>query len=199
VDNMSWIDEALTGIEGLTDEVKTSVLANINKSFPINAVPKEQYNKKVSELNDVNTQLTTTTSEIDKLSKSSQTAEEYKAQLAKVNTDFETFKADTTKRESNGNKLEQLKKHLSTKFSPDAIDLLAGTFDLNTLVQSENGDIVDIDSKITALATARPSLAIVSVPVTPIPPTGTTPAGEVDTSKMSEADYWAAQRAEKKS
>ena len=194
---MKWFEDLLNSVSELSDSQKIALTTSFNKEFPLNAVPKEQYTKKTDELKAASDQLDTTNTQIEDLKKSSESTDILKTQLEKITTDFNDFKSNTEKRETNSTKLGKLKEHLSTKFSPDAIDLIANTFDLDKLVQSENGNIVDIETKMEELASSRPTLVISKVPGTPPPKSGDTPPGEVDTTKMTDAEYYAQVRATK--
>ena len=190
---MKWFEELLTDIN---TEVAKGLTEKFNKAFPLNAVPKDQYSKKTDEIKTLTDELETVNTNLTKMSKDTQTAEEYKIELDKLKGDYDTFKGNSEKREKDAEKKSKLKDNLSTKFAKDSVDLLVGTFNLDELLINEAGEIVDIESKLTKLAEARPSLTIVVDNKSPDSKDGKS-KDEVDTSKLSDAEYFAAQAAKK--
>ena len=191
---MKWFEELLTDID---TEVAKTLTEKFNKAFPLNAVPKDQYSKKTDEIKTLTDELETVNTNLANMSKDTQTAEEYKIELDKLKGDYDTFKGNSEKREKEAVMKQKLIKNLSTKFAGDSIDLLVGEYKLDELTLNEAGEIVDIESKMLKQAESRPSLVISTSTTTPPNNDGQTKPTDVDTSKLSDAEYFAAQAAKK--
>ena len=193
---MEWLDEIIGAVEGITEEQKTAITKGFNAEFPKNAVPKNQYAKKIAELEAANAQISESTIKIETLSKSSATVGELKKQLETIKEEHDTFKADVAKREINSTKLEGIKKMLSKHFAADAVDLIASTYNLEEITLTEKGEVVDAESKIATQKAARPSL-VITESANSNPPNGGDPVTPVtDTSKLTDEEYYASLRKE---
>lgn len=156
-------------------------------------VSAEKHDKMKAEYKATQKQLDSVQEQLKGFDDSNTTIEDLKAKLEESNNSFEQFKKDTEKRESNFNKLTKLKESMAKKFNADAIDLLASTINLEELQLNEAGEIVDVDVKLDRIAENRPSLKLNTEPNTPKPPSGGTPQGEPDFSKMTDAEYFSYQ------
>jgi len=191
---MEWIKELAK--QYVSEENLEAFVEGVKKEFPKHAALKSDFNGKIAEIENLNGQLEKVNGEIASLKDASNPNEELKAKLETMTSDFETFKLDTQKRETQRSIKETLKKTLSKSFNDDAVDLLADTYKLDDMTINEAGEIVDIESKINRLKEQRPSL-VKSYVADGTPPADRVTKPEVDTSKMSDDEYFAAKAAEK--
>jgi len=179
-----WIKKIVG--EAFTDDM----MEKVKKEAPKHMALKTDFNARGDEITNLKKQLTETQAKIETLSKSATGNEELKAQLEKATLDLETFKNETDKREKNFIKSGKLKDALAKKITPDAVDLIIPSFNLDELNVNEAGEIVDIDSKIDKILESRPTLKLDSkINGTPPKDKNNVPP-EDDFSKMSDVEYY---------
>lgn len=190
---MEWIKELAK--EFVPEDKMEAFVEGVKKEFPKHAALKVDFNAKIDEINDLNRQLEEMNGKIAELKEAGNPNEELKAKLEEINGEFNQFKSDTQKRENNRATKDTLKDELSKHFNKDAVDLLVGTFNLDELTKNEAGNIVDLETKIGRLKEERPNLVKGHTPETPPAPDRIPPAPDTDYSKMTDEEYFAAQRA----
>lgn len=157
-------------------------------------VPADKYEKLKSEHKNIVEQYEQSQASIKVLESKTGDTEELNKQLKAINDDFESFKANASKRENDFIKQTKLKDALRNKVNPDAIDLIESKFKLDDLVLNEAGELVDINSKIDNELQARPTLKLNVNIDTPVPPKDKQNINDVDLSKLSDAEYFALKR-----
>jgi len=156
-------------------------------------VPADKYEKLKGEYKDLETQSDATNKQIEELKNSSGEVEGLKEKLTTLTTEYDQFKQDSQKREVNFKKTTAYKELLSKNFNPDAVDLLLNTVNLDEINLNEAGKVVDGEVKMQRLAESKPSLKLSNV-IEGNKPTDKTTVQEVDTSKMTDDEYFAQQR-----
>ena len=160
---MEWLENLLkeNGIEKTED-----IVESFKKEFPNHAVPKEQYNKKVykieeieSELNSANKQLEQTNDQIDKLKGDAEGKEEIKKQLESIQAEYNEYKESEQDRINSIKKRSVLEKELLTSNVPeDAVDLLISDFNIDDMELDEEGNIKNLNDHKEKVKQKRPSL-----------------------------------------
>ena len=176
----------------VTEKLGTVELAIFNDGSVVNA---DKHDLLKAEHKTLQDQYAESNKKIEDITNAAGESDTLKEQLKILGEEYNTFKADTTKREANFNKGTVLKELLRKNFNPDAVDLLANTFNLDELILNEAGQIVDADSKIKTLAESKPSLKLVEV-IEGMPPTDKNNPSKVDTSKMTDEEYFAYKKKE---
>ena len=187
---MDWLKEIMG--EALTDEMMEKVKKEIPKHFVI----KSDFNKRGDDIKDLTDQLEKANASMKELSAKADASDEIKAKLETLTTEYDDYKKGADQREKNYKVKGQLEKVLAKHFNPDAVEYLANSFKLEELTLNEAGEIVDIDAKVTRLAEAKPGLKLTTVANTQTPPGDKQTKTEVDYDSMSDAEYYAAKRAE---
>ena len=152
---MEWLKELL-GDDDL--------VSKITKELPKHFIPKEQYNKKIEELNTVITDRDTyklehenSTKTISDLKSKAELADKYKTDYESMSTTVETLKSESAKQVERVKKEYILERKLiANKAVEDGIDLLKKEFDIDSLVL-DGDDIKDFDSVITPIKEKRKS------------------------------------------
>lgn len=147
---MEWLKEILGD-----DALVTKVTQELGKHF----IPKDQYNKKVSDLQTVQDEYTAfkasqeqTTRELEQLKTKAQLADEYKGKYEQLETTMQTLKSDSDKQVARIKKEYLLERKLiASKAVEDGIDLLKKEFDVDAL-ELDGDDFKDWD---TAFAPVR--------------------------------------------
>lgn len=142
------------------------IQGKFNAEFPKHAVPKDQYNKKVeevsnkeSELKNANDKLEELNGTVSKLKDEVGVTEELKQKFEKVNSDFETYKKETDDRIVTIKKRSAYEKMLvQSGVNESALDLLVQTADYEKINLTEDGDIQKKDEIINELKEKRKSL-----------------------------------------
>ena len=185
-------------LEALGEELATQVKAKLGSMELAIAndgsyMPVEKHDKLKSEYKALQEQYDQSSKQIEELSSKSGETEGLQEQLKTLSAEYETFKTESTKREANYVKGNALKELLRGSFNPDAVDLLVGTFNLDEISLNEAGKIVDGELKMQRLAEAKPSLKLSEV-IEGDKPKDRQTKDTVDYSKMSDEEYFAAQR-----
>ncbi len=166
--------------EGQTLE---GAMESFKAEFPKYAVPKEQYNKKVTELNGVqeelqgsNSQLEETAGKIETLTGLAEGNEELKTSLNTLQSEYSEYKDGETTRLTNVQKRHKAELLLGdNKANRDSIDLLVGQLDFDKMTLLESGNLDGFDSQLDGLKESRPTLFAT---VTTEDPNGKPPAGK---------------------
>lgn len=163
---MSWMDEIFSK-EGQTLE---GALALLKTEFPKNAIPKEQYNTKVTalatattELETAQAQLSETNAKIEDLTSKVGDNEALKTELTAVSTELKEYKesGDTRVAEVE-TKLE--KKHRAEMLLrdsgavKDSVKHLLSDLDFDSLVLVDSGDLEGFDTQLEKLKIDSPTL-----------------------------------------
>jgi chromosome segregation ATPase len=153
--------------EGQTLE---GALATLKSEFPKNAIPKEQYNTKVTalatattELETAQTQLSETNSKIEELTNKVSDNEELKTELTAVSTELNEYKSgEETRVTEVKTKLE--KRHKAEMLIRDSgavrdsVKHLINDLDFDALSITESGDLDGFDSQLEKLKSDSPTL-----------------------------------------
>lgn len=185
---MEWVKEYAKSF--VSEDQIESFVEGFNKEFPKHAVIKSEFNKRGEMIESLTGQLETVNQQVTELKEKGNPNEELKNKLDSMTAEFEKYKQDASKRETQYAMKDKLKSELGKSFNEDAVDLLLGTFNLDDLTTNEAGDIVDLESKIGKLKEQRPNLVKEYKPTSPKPEDRNTPP-EVDTSKMTDEEYYA--------
>jgi len=195
---MDWLEEILK--KYVTDEAKLKEFTEeVNKTFPLNAVPKKQYNDKVTELNYKTVELETAS---EKIKETTETlagfatleveSKEGKDKIAALEKDLTEYKDGESTRiagvESAFQKQGALDRALRlAKANPEALDFLSEQFKMDdlTLGDDKKSFVAGFDSQIEAIKTAKPSFFLAEK----IGESGTPPAGN-PVEKESTKPYW---------
>lgn len=122
-------------------------------------VPAEKHDSMKAELKANQEQLEKLQKDLQATEGKEQTIEELKQKLQQANTDYETFKQETEKREIISKKKNAAIKALEEAGAiKSSIDLLANTLDLEQLQLDKQGNLVDKDTIINDLKTQREGL-----------------------------------------
>lgn len=122
-------------------------------------VPAEKHDSMKAELKANQEQLEKLQKDLQATEGKEQTIEELKQKLQQANTDYETFKQETEKREIINKKKNAAIKALEEAGAiKSSIDLLANTLDLEQLQLDKQGNLVDKDTIINDLKTQREGL-----------------------------------------
>lgn len=126
-------------------------------------VPAEKYESLKATHKQATEQQTALQAKLAELEKGSSTAEELKAQLAKVNADYENYKKEVAETEVKKTKqkaiYDALEKAGAVKSS---IDLLANVIKLDEVTLDEKGNLQDVDKLISPIKESRKELFTVS-------------------------------------
>lgn len=152
---MEWLDEVLKGIADET--VRASIKEGMTKGIGVNFIPKDKFNEVNTELKAQKDQAIKTEATIAELTGKAKTAEEKDAIIKQMTADNEAFKAETDKRILNTQKLSALQVKLATEVSPDAVDLVAGLINLDSVTYADN-KITNYDDVVKPVREARASL-----------------------------------------
>ncbi len=150
----------------LNDEKVEDKLEAIKQELPKHFIPKDKYNEQADKLKAKETELEETTGKINELSEkvktlsgSEEEKEALKEQLGKINTDFETFKAEAETRVANIKKKQAIERGLrDANANPDTIDLLIDKFDLATIELDDKDNVKAFDKHLEPLKETRKSL-----------------------------------------
>lgn len=185
---MEWVKEYVKNF--VSEDQIESFVEGFNKEFPKHAVIKSEFNKRGEMIESLTGQLEGVNRQVTELKEKGNPNEELKSKLDNMTSEFEKYKQDASKREKQYVMKDRLKSELGKSFNEDAVDLLLGTFNLEELTTNEAGDIVDLESKIGKLKAERPNLVKEYKPTSPKPKDRTT-TQEVDTSQMTDEEYYA--------
>lgn len=160
---MEWIKNILSNAE---EEDLDEIVERIKQEFPKHAVPKEQYNKKADKVEELETelegakeQLEQTNDQLENLKEAAEGKDELKEQLESIQSEYNEYKDKEQERINRIKKTSALEKELLTSNVPeDAVDLLISDFNLDDLVLSDDGKIVNIDDHKKKVKEKRPSL-----------------------------------------
>lgn len=164
---MEWFTEILKD-SGLSEDAVSALVDKVKAEFPKHAVPKEQYNKKVEALGELEKehetakgQLEAFNGEISQLREKADLSDEMKEKFESINGEYDTYKNGEAERLA-GVRKEMLALNLAGKYTAeDTADVVAGMLDLEKLVLSEDGkNLLGFDDQINSLKSQRPSLFI---------------------------------------
>lgn len=181
---MDWLKEILGDLA--TDEV----IEKFKKEFPKHAVPKEQYAKKVSELDATATQLEQQNAKLQEIESKVGDVEATKKLLSDTKTEYDQFKADADKRIATTEKKAKLEVELHKSFIEDSVSLIIDKLNFDE-IELKDGNVRDLNEHIEKLKTQYPKLAKTTTVDGDKPPTGGTNPPQADTSKLSDAEYYA--------
>ncbi len=174
--------------EGQTLE---GAMESFKAEFPKYAIPKEQYNKKVAELDEAkaelqssNDQLQETAGKIETLTGLADGNEELKTSLTTLQGEYAEYKDGETTRLTNVQKRHKAELLLGdNKANKDSIDLLVGQLDFDKMTLLESGNLDGFDSQLEGLRESRPTLFATT---TTVDPNGKPPAGSTSEVENSE-------------
>ena len=164
---MEWVENFLEqiGIEG-EENINEAVAVFKSDYFPKNAVPKDEYNKKSSKVEELESELDTakeqleqTNSQLDELSDKAENNEELKQNLEEIKSEYEEYKEQEEQRLNQIKKKSTLeKKLLKSNANQDAVDLLMNDFDVEELELDEEGNLNNFDEQLEQVQEKRPTL-----------------------------------------
>lgn len=150
---MEWLKELLKDVP---DSEK--LMESIQKELPKYFKPAEVFNTVNNELKATKEQLAGMNTTLEQLTQKSQTADEYKTQLDKLNLEHAEFVKNADKRVEEVKKSHILQNSLlEAGADKSAVDLLAGTIDLNT-IELADGKIKGFDDLLKPIKESRPTL-----------------------------------------
>ena len=160
---MSWMDDIFSK-EGQTLD---GALATLKSEFPKNAIPKEQYNTKVTALTTATTELETakaqlseTNSKIEELTNKVSDNEELKTELTAVSTEYksgeETRVTEVKTKLEKRHKAEMLIRDSGAV--KDSVKHLINDLDFDALSITESCDLDGFDSQLEKLKSDSPTL-----------------------------------------
>ena len=146
---------------GLTDEAINSVMQEYGKSVNALKAQNEAYKNQEDELNQTKKQLDKMQEDLKQLEASESTIEELKSKIKAKDEEFNTFKADTEKREIQRRKTSALSKVLKEAGAiEESIDLLIPVFDIDAVQIDKNGNIIDKDDLINPIKESKKGLFV---------------------------------------
>ena len=164
---MEWVENYLNEI-GIEDENKIEEAVELFKSeyFPKNAVPNDEYKKKSSKVEELESELDTakeqleqTNQQLDELSDKAEGKEELKNNLEQIKSEYEEYKEQEEQRLQQIKKKSTLEKQLlKSKANEDAVDLLINDFSLDELQLDEEGNLANFDEHLEQVKEKRPTL-----------------------------------------
>lgn len=129
---------------GLTDEQITNIEKAINKEIPKEFVSKEQYNKKVVALSEVNAELTQVKGELTDSQATNSNNAKYKSDYESLLTEYNNYKRDIEGKQVKESKLKAIEEMLKKdNFVPSSIRLLQKEFDIDKIELDENNKVKD--------------------------------------------------------
>lgn len=178
-------------IEAGVDESKVAELVDFSKkSVPKEFVPNTVYKEKTTELENVSNQLNETTSKIEELKTSADTAESLKTQLSELKTKNDEFKNEAEARVSKVKK-ELIMRDKLVKAGADANNLDLLMYDVNNKMDDlklDGEDISNADELIKDLKTKRSVLfSKTEIGSNSNPEDNTDPTDETDFSELDDA------------
>ena len=157
---MEWVENFLkqVGIEG-EENINEAVAVFKSDYFPKNAVPKDEYNKKSSKIDELESELGTakeqleqTNEQLDELSSKAENNEELKQNLEQIKSEYEQYQEQEQER------LNQIKKKSATKdllysanADPKLSKLLLKDIDYDEVELGEDGEIANADDILNPL------------------------------------------------
>ena len=164
---MEWVENFLkqVGIEG-EENINEAVAVFKSDYFPKNAVPKDEYNKKSSKIDELESELDTakeqleqTNEQLDELSSKAENNEELKQNLEEIKSEYEQYQQQEQERLNQIKKKSTLeKKLLKSNANQDAVDLLMNDFDVEELELDEEGNLNNFDDQLEKVQEKRPTL-----------------------------------------
>lgn len=155
----------------------------------------EKHDGMKKELKDTQDMLNSLNEKLKTFEGSTDTIEDLKAQIKAKTEEFDTFKADTTKRETTRDKQRKFADALEKEgFVKSSIKLLVKDMDYEKMVTDASGNIVDLNNYIDPLKTEYSELITTKEADIPKPPAGDPPKDE---SNMTDQEWYDAQQKEK--
>ena len=163
---MEWVENFLkqVGIEG-EENINEAVAVFKSDYFPKNAVPKDEYNKKSSKIDELESELGTakeqlenTNQQLEQLEEQAEGKEELQENLQEIKQEYEQYKESEQQRINSikvDNKLE--KELLTTGVPEDMVDLLKKDFSKEELKLNEEGDLEGFKDQLETVKEKRPS------------------------------------------
>jgi len=161
---MDWMKEFLEdiGVENVEEALETFK----QDVFPQHAVTKDQYKKKTTKIEELETELNTakeqlekTNDQLDDLKDKAEDKEELEQQLEQINNEYEKYKEKEKQRVKEIKKKSKLTTKLAnSEVHEDALDLVAGEFDLEEMELTEDGELEGFDEQYQERKEARPGL-----------------------------------------
>lgn len=159
---MEWLENIL---EDVDIENKESVMEEIKKKIGENFVPNNEYKKKTSKIEQLDSELNTAKDQLDKmndqvekLEKKAENAEEFKEQLENIKEEYKEYQEQEEERINNIKTRNALEKNLLSDNVPeDLVDLVADDFDLDNLKLDDEGNLLNYESQREQAKEKRPS------------------------------------------
>ena len=157
---MEWVENFLEqiGIEG-EENINEAVAVFKSDYFPKNAVPKNEYNKKSSKIDELESELDTakeqleqTNEQLDELSSKAENNEELKQNLEEIKSEYEQYQEQEQER------INQIKKKSATKdllysanADPKLSKLLLRDVDYENVKLDDEGNVLNPDDVLNPL------------------------------------------------
>lgn len=126
---------------GITEEQISTIEKKINAELHKEYIPKEQYNKKVVEINNIKEDMTKANEKINELEANTTNSESFKKQYEDIVAEYKTFRSDVEKKEANIQKTQTLQSELKALgFNSKIANLLEKQINIETL-EIEEGKI----------------------------------------------------------
>lgn len=138
-------------------------------------VPAEKHDQLKVDFKELNEKLEKADSDLKEFSDTSTTIEELKTKLEESNNNYQAFKTEVDKRDTNRSKQSSLEKLLKDNGAlPSVVDLLVKSFDLESIQVDSKGNVVDGDLIINPIKEERKELFATKTIEGQKPPKGTT-------------------------
>lgn len=151
---MEWLKRLLenaTVTEGKLDI--EGLMKSINSEFPKNAVPKDKFNEVSEAKKQLETDIKARDKQLEDLKKSAGTNEELKTQIATLQADNKAKDTEYQNKIKDLTVTNAIKLAISEKAQD--VDLVAGLFDKEKLIVSEDGKITGLDEQLKTLQTEK--------------------------------------------
>lgn len=166
--------------ESVLEEFKEAITKEIGTGF----IPKTQYQKKISALDEVQEKYNELEAKLNNVN-----TDEFKTKYEELEQQFNTYKTEIENAKTNESKMNILKSNLANeKFNKDIIDLLIKEFDLDK-VELEDNNIKEWDNLVSPLKERYKGFIQeeTTVGATAAKPTDTIAGAEPEPSSLKEA------------
>lgn len=151
---MEWLKRLLenaTVTDGKLDI--EGLMKSVNSEFPKNAVPKDKFNEVSEAKKQLETDIKARDKQLEDLKKSAGTNEELKTQIATLQADNKAKDTEYQNKIKDLTVTNAIKLAISEKAQD--VDLVAGLFDKEKLIVSEDGKITGLDEQLKTLQTEK--------------------------------------------
>lgn len=151
---MEWLKRLLenaTVTDGKLDI--EGLMKSVNSEFPKNAVPKDKFNEVSEAKKQLETDIKARDKQLEDLKKSAGTNEELKTQIATLQADNKAKDTEYQNKIKDLTVTNAIKLAISEKAQD--VDLVAGLFNKEKLIVSEDGKITGLDEQLKTLQTEK--------------------------------------------